>query len=94
MSAELAEIPLFRRLSPTEWAVAARPDTPALPWLSADGRRIVAFRLVPIPECPTGNTVMFLDAEGHTIEVRNDGPHFEAVQALGPRLGELTLLPD
>jgi hypothetical protein len=62
--------------------------------LAADGRRIAGFVLVPIPECPTGTTVAFLDAEGNTIEIRNDGPLFEMAKALRPKLAELTLLPE
>jgi hypothetical protein len=94
MFANMSQTSIFRRLSRAEWRAAARPDTPALPWVAEDGRRIAGFMLVPIPECPTGTTVAFLDAEGKTIEVRNEGPLFEMAQALAPKLAELTLLPE
>jgi|UPI000489D8DC hypothetical protein len=84
----------IRRVSLDEWATALQPDTPALPWAGACGQRIYSFILVPIPECSTGTTVVFLDALGKTIGIHDDGPMSRMAKALNPVLGELTFLPD
>ena len=94
MFANGSKASLFRRISAAEWKAAARPDTPAVPWLAADGRRIAGFMQVPIPECPTGHTVVFFDADGKTIDVASSGPFSETAQAFAPKLAELILLPE
>lgn len=83
-----------RRVSMEEWKAAVQPGAPALPWTGAEGRKIRSFMLVPIPECCTRNTVVFLDADGKTIAVRCEGPMYRTAEALRPALGELVFLPD
>ena len=39
-------------------------------------------------------TLVFMDAEGRTVDARNDGPMYKTAEALSPRLGEVLLLPD
>jgi hypothetical protein len=84
---------LSRKITRHEWRASALADTPALPWMTEDGRRIASFVLVPIPECLTGTTVVFLDAEGKPTDVRSEGPMAEMARRLRPRLAEVTLLP-
>jgi hypothetical protein len=93
MSAEFKHA-AARQLSLEDWAEAQLPGTPPLPWMGDQGQQIASFMLLPIPECSTGATVVFMDAQGATVDVRNDGPMYRMAEALNPPLGQLTLLPD
>jgi hypothetical protein len=93
MLSHVAKPALSRKIAHREWSASALADTPALPWLTEDGRRIAGFVLLPIPECPTGTTVVFLGAEGEPI-VRSEGPMAEMARRLRHRLAEVALLPE
>jgi hypothetical protein len=83
---------LSRQITSEEWEAASVSDTPKLPWTIA-GTRVAGFVLMPIPECPMGNTVVFIDADGEPLCIGNEGPMAEMVRRLQPRLSEVTLLP-
>jgi hypothetical protein len=84
----------LRAISKEEWARALQPGTPALPWTGPQGQEVCSVMLVPVPECSEAATLVMMDIDGNTIDVRNDGPMYRTAEALGPRLGEVLLLPD
>jgi len=49
--------------------------------------------LLPIPECISRATILFLDADGTAVDVCHDGPMYRTAEALKPKLGEVVLLP-
>lgn len=83
-----------RQVSLEEWAAALQPGTPPLPWTGSQGQTIASFMLVPIPECSIGTTVVFMDADGHRVDVRNDGPLYRTAVALKPAVGTVVQIPD
>jgi len=85
---------LGRRVTPDDWHAAVPPGTPPLPWRGPQGQEIQSIVLMPIPECANGATVLFLGADGKTVDVRNEGPMFRAVQSLRPAIGEQIFLPE
>jgi hypothetical protein len=93
MSDVEVRLPRARRLSHDEWKAAVQPGAPSLPWTDRRGRTIRSFMLVPIPECSSRTTAVFMDAKGDVIDVLNSGPKYRTAAALKPALGELVLLP-
>jgi hypothetical protein len=94
MSDVEVRLPRARQLSHDEWQSAIQPGTPALPWTGRRGRRICSFMLVPIPECNSRTTAVFMDAHGYVVDVLSSGPKYRTAEALNPALGELVLLPN
>lgn len=84
----------LRAVSKEEWEGAVQPGTPALPWTGPQGEQVSGVMLVPVPECSQAATLVFMDTDGKTIDIRNDGPMYLTAKALGPQLGEVLLLPD
>jgi hypothetical protein len=93
MSAIAFRPALVRRITQDEWAAALQPGTPSLPWVGPRRQQIHGFVLLPIPECISRATILFLDADGTAVDVCHDGPMYRTAEALKPKLGEVVLLP-